>query len=148
MTGRPPAHRVRGGGVSGGSAHRATAPSPGRSLGEVDPVSALRRTAFLLERELAEPYRVKACRRAARRLASLPAAELGRRVGGGSLTELPDVGPKSASVAVQAAGGEAPGCLAELDVAVEINSRPEWRDPPRRLHALAVETGWTRASGP
>lgn len=125
------------------------------------PVSALRRTAFLLERELAEPYRVKAYRRAARRLASLPAAELARRVRDGSLTELPDVGPKTASIAIQAAGGELPRYLAELEARAvtplvpggesvrgwlrgDLHTHSDWSDgtaPIEEMAAAAVGVG-------
>ena len=81
----------------------------------MDPVSALKRVAYLLERDLAEPHRVKAFRKEARRLESLPPGELDRRIAAGTLAELPDVGPKTAAVAGHAANGGSPQYLAELE---------------------------------
>ncbi len=49
----------------------------------VDPVAALRRIAFLLERRLADSYRIKAYRGAAAALLSLPADEVRARSRGG-----------------------------------------------------------------
>jgi putative hydrolase len=85
----------------------------------VDPVEALRRTAFLLERRREETYRVRAYRAAADALAALPPAELAARVAAGTLTELKGVGPKTAALAVEAAGGSVPAYLAELEAAAD-----------------------------
>jgi putative hydrolase len=85
----------------------------------VDPVDALRRTAFLLERRREETYRVRAYRAAADALAALPPGELAARVEAGTLTELKGVGPKTAALAVEAAGGSVPAYLVELEAAAD-----------------------------
>ena len=81
----------------------------------LDPVSALRRIAFLLERTRAPTYRVKAYRGAAAALEALPGRELRERAAAGTLTELKGVGAKTAAVASQAAEGQVPAYLAELE---------------------------------
>jgi putative hydrolase len=85
----------------------------------VDPVEALRRTAFLLERRREETYRVRAYRAAADALAALPPGELATRLDAGTLTELKGVGPKTAALATEAAGGSVPAYLAELEAAAD-----------------------------
>ena len=73
--------------------------------------------AFLLERAREETYRVRAYRGAADALALLPPGEVEQRAAAGTLTEIAGVGPKTARVAAEAAAGEVPAYLAELETA-------------------------------
>ena len=79
------------------------------------PVAALRRIAFLLERRREDTYKVKAFRAAAAAVLPLSAEEVRRRAAAGTLTELPGVGASTARVIAQAAAGEVPSRLAELE---------------------------------
>ncbi|MEO8107342.1 MAG: PHP domain-containing protein [Actinomycetes bacterium] len=81
----------------------------GRGLG------GLQRVAFLLERELAPTYRVKAFRGAAATLADLPADDVAARAARGTLTDLPGIGPKTAAVFGECARGGVPEYLANLE---------------------------------
>lgn len=132
----------------------------------VHPVDALRRTAFLLEREQAATPRVKAFRTAATVLAALPEAELAERLAAGTLTALRGVGPRTAEVAARAAAGEVPAYLAELEarrdgagpladldgageellaqLRGDLHAHSDWSDggsPPEEMAATAVELG-------
>jgi putative hydrolase len=82
----------------------------------MEPVEALRRVAFLLERQNAESYRVQAYRKAAAALDAIGPDEVRRRIAAGTLTELAGVGPKTAAVAAEALEAEVPSYVAELEV--------------------------------
>jgi len=81
----------------------------------VEPVDALRRIAFLLERSQAATYRVKAFRTAAEAIGTMDGQELADRVARGSLESVRGIGPKTAQVIREAAEGATPGYLERLE---------------------------------
>src|SRR5690349_14715733 len=82
---------------------------------DVDPVAALRRIAFLLERRLADTYRIKAYRGAAAALLELSPDEVRTRTQAGTLRELPGIGAKTAAIVAECVAGNVPGYLTELE---------------------------------
>lgn len=81
----------------------------------MDVVEALERIAYLLDRARERPYRPRAYLRAAEVVKGLPPGELERRIAEGTLTELENIGPKTAAVIVEAASGQVPEYLTKLE---------------------------------
>jgi putative hydrolase len=126
----------------------------------VDPVAALRRIAFLLERSRASTYRVQAYRKAALAIAGMDGAELAKRVRARSLTDLPGVGPKTAAVITEALQGGVPAYLQELEETAgplvaggdamraalrgDLHTHSDWSDggsPIEEMAVSAIELG-------
>ena len=81
----------------------------------VEPVEALRRIAFLLERAREPTYRVRAFRTAADLAERTPPDELAGRARDGTLTALPGIGKVTALVIEEALRGETPVYLRRLE---------------------------------
>jgi len=79
------------------------------------PIAALRRIAFLMERQREETRRIEAFRNAARTILPLPEDEVRARAENGTLTELAGIGPSTAAVITDACRGQVPDRLAALE---------------------------------
>ncbi|MGA8295574.1 MAG: PHP domain-containing protein [Acidimicrobiales bacterium] len=97
----------------------------------MEPRAALTKIAYLLEREGAETYKVRAFRNAAAAIADLPSERLAK-MSSTQLQAIPGVGKTSAQVIAEAAVGKMPAYLANL----ESSELPEMTDEATRLFDL------------
>jgi putative hydrolase len=133
---------------------------PGPGGDALDPVHVLRRIAFLLERRLADSYRIKAYRAAAATLLRTGAAEVADRARSGSLRDLPGIGAKTEAVVLACLAGETPAYLTELEQQAgplaaggealrarlrgDLHAHSDWSDggsPIEEMAMTAVELG-------
>ncbi|CAN5242485.1 PHP domain-containing protein [soil metagenome] len=90
------------------------------TLRGMDPIEALERVAYLQDRGLLPSQKTAAFLRAAEVLGDLGDGELDRRLADGTLTELAGIGASTAEVITQAAAGEVPRRITDLEAATEI----------------------------
>ncbi|YAL82924.1 PHP domain-containing protein [Dermacoccaceae bacterium W4C1] len=81
----------------------------------MEPLDALRRIAFLMERSRAGSYRIKAFRTAADTVARTPTDALRTAAADGTLTQLPGIGRSTEAVIRQALQGSTPEYLRRLE---------------------------------
>ncbi|MGB3594553.1 MAG: PHP domain-containing protein [Ornithinimicrobium sp.] len=127
----------------------------------IEPVDALRRIAFLLERSRASTYRVKAYREAANTLLEIPEERVRELVSTGSLKSIGGIGSSTAEVIEQAVSGQVPDKLRDLEESAggplapggedlraalrgDLHSHSDWSDggsPIQEMVASAMEIG-------
>ena len=87
----------------------------------MDPVTALERVAYCLDRVLAESHRVQAYLKAAAVIDALPPGELEARHADGTLVELAGIGKKTASIISQTLDGGPIPYLEQLEASTSIS---------------------------
>ncbi|GAA2233925.1 PHP domain-containing protein [Herbiconiux moechotypicola] len=121
----------------------------------MDPLAAVEETAFLLERELAPGFKVKAFRRAAAVLAEWTPEEIAARASDGRLKATKGVGDRTVEIVTQALEGRVPDYLVglrersgfELDadaaalmeaIRGDLHSHSDWSDGTTGIPSMAA----------
>ncbi len=86
----------------------------------IEPVDALRRIVYLMDRKLAPGRKVQAFHKAAQIVSDLAPAELDQLVATGRVQDLSGIGPTTGGVILQAASGKIPDYLAALEADAQL----------------------------
>ncbi|WP_168582395.1 PHP domain-containing protein [Gephyromycinifex aptenodytis] len=134
--------------------------APENSADAWEPIDALRRIAFLLERTQGQTRKIEAFRKAAAAVMAVPPQELQARAEAGTLQELPAIGASTGKVIAQCLAGQEPEYLQDLaslagplaqdgqellaQLRGDLHSHSDWSDggaPIQEMVATAMELG-------
>lgn len=90
----------------------------------MEPIEALERIAYALERSRQPTYRVRAFRNAAAAISGMDSNDLRDRALGGTLRSLPGIGETTEKVIIEALTGQVPAYLAQLEGQAQLTQEP------------------------